>query len=172
MKLTKAEIARLRKVQDGIDRKIQKTSGEDARERLEQQWRDIEQVIKGRVATHVEPKKEATEAQLKKLDALERKINKIGWDTARGKEMEKKYDAMYKKLRGHVVESALPAALKKRVKKLASAVVKKRRVVKKKKAVKKPKRKVMKKPKRKVAKKKKAVKKPLRKPKRKVAKKK
>ncbi len=149
MKLTKAEIARLRKVQDGIDRKIQKTSGEDARERLEQQWRDIEQVIKGRVATHVEPKKEATEAQLKKLDALERKINKIGWDTARGKEMEKKYDAMYKKLRGHVVESALPAALKKRVKKLAAA--------KKKKAAKKPKRKVTKKPKRKVAKKKKKV---------------
>jgi hypothetical protein len=156
---TKAEIARLRKVQDGIDRKIQKTSGEDARERLEQQWRDIEQYIRGHVATHVEPKKKATDAQLKKLDALERKINKIGWDTARGKEMEKKYDAMYKKLVGHRVESALPAALKKRVKKLAAV---KRKVVKKKKAVKKVKRKVTKKPKRKVVKK----------PKRKVAKKK
>ncbi len=159
---TKAEIARLRKVQDGIDRKIQKTSGEDARERLEQQWRDIEHYIKGRVATHVEPKKKATDAQLKKLDALEMKINKIGWDTERGKKLKKKYDAMYKKLVGTKETSALPAALKKRVAKLAKpAAAKKRKVVKKKKPAKKPKRKVVKKkkvvkkPKRKVAKKKK-----------------
>lgn len=151
MKLSKAEISRLRKVQDGIDRKIQKTPDKAVQARLEQQWRDIEHVISGRVATHVKPKKEATETQLKKLDALELKVEKH-WGTERGRELKKKYDAMYKKLLGHREESSLPAELKSRVKKLASAVgkkkkkkvvvVKKAKVVKKKKPAKKTKKKV------------------------------